>query len=33
VIGGTRAYNGVAGKAIFHNVSSHRGLIDFFLVK
>jgi hypothetical protein len=33
VIGGTRAYNGVGGKVIVHNVSRPRNLIDFVLVK
>jgi hypothetical protein len=33
VVGGTRAYNGVGGKAIVHNVASNRTLIDFFLAR
>jgi len=33
VVGGTRAYNGVGGKAILHNVSGRDTLIDFTLVK
>jgi hypothetical protein len=33
VVGGTRAYNGVGGKVIVHDVSSNRNLIDFTLVK
>jgi hypothetical protein len=33
VVGGTRAYNGVGGKAIIHNAGNRNALIDFTLVK
>jgi len=33
VVGGTRAYNGVGGKAIIHNAGNRNSLVDFTLVK
>ena len=33
VVGGTRAYDGVAGKAIIHNAGNRNALVDFVLVK